>query len=162
RAVARRAAGAGGVAENLRGVVAGQLWPARRFTERSTARADGDPRIIRDHDVLDGDDEGVAALGAIQVDGAANGVGVGRKAVEAGAQSRDGLGGRSLEIAGARVPGFDLEALAGPDAQQRLVAPVEGVLAGQVTPDALHSGDLIGSRCGRDDTNVICGKAETI
>src|SRR5262249_22969854 len=43
RAVARRTAGAGRVAEDARRVVAGELGPTRRFAERAAARADGDP-----------------------------------------------------------------------------------------------------------------------
>src|SRR6516225_6010224 len=51
------------------------------------------------------------------------GVGVWRVAVEAGAAAGDGQVLRRLEVAAAGVPGLDLERLAGPHAQQRLVPP---------------------------------------
>src|SRR5207249_933623 len=137
-AVAGGAAGAGRVAEDLRRVLARQLRPARRFPQGAAARTDGDPRVAIDDDLFEGDDEDVAALRALDVDGAGDRVGVRRDAVEAGPPGGDGLVALRLEVAGAGVEGLQLEALAGPDAEERRVAPVKGVLAGQVARDALH------------------------
>ena len=145
-AVAHGAAGSGRVAEDLRRVIARQFRPARRFAERAAARADGDPRIIGDNDVLDGDDERVAALGAFEINRTADGVGMRRAAIETGTLAGDGLVGRRFEIAGAGVPGLDLEALARTNAKERFVAPIEGVLAGLLSRDALHKRPQVVSR----------------
>src|SRR5262249_19494582 len=138
RAVARRAARAGRVAEHLRRVLARQLRPARRLAQRPAPRAHRDPGVTPDRDALDAHHQRVAAIRTFQITRTPDGVGERRRPVEAGAAARDRQVGRRLEVAGARVPGLDLETLAGPHAQERLVAPVERVLAGLVAGDALH------------------------
>src|SRR5262249_53988209 len=107
-------------------------------------RADRDPRVVGDGDVVEADDEGVAAAGALDVDGAGGGGGGRRRAGEAGPQGGGGLVRRALGVAGRGGPGLDPEGLARADAQQRLVAPVEGVLAGLLADDALHGTVLLG------------------
>ena len=87
-------------------------------------------------------DERVAALGPFQPDGAGNRVGQRWKAVETGPQRRDRLVFFGFEIAGAGVPGLDLKSLAGADAKEGLVFPVEGILARQLDPDEIVPRDL--------------------
>src|SRR5438093_8064678 len=85
RAIARGAAGAGSVLENLGGVIGGEFRPACRFAERAAPWADGDPRIGIDENILDRHDEHITALGAFDQDRSADRVSQRRHAVEAGA-----------------------------------------------------------------------------
>src|SRR5262249_5785542 len=121
---------------------------ARRFAERAPARANGDPGIIVHQNVFNGDDERVPALRALQPHRPAQGVGQGGRLVEARPPRGDGLVGLRPEVAGAGVIGLDLEARAGPDAEERLVFPVEGVLAGLVAENSLHGSLSRGWRWG--------------
>src|SRR5262249_12948011 len=137
-AVARRAAGAGGVAEHLRRVLPRPFRPAGRLAERTTPWPDRNPRRVGDHDLLNRHDKGIAALCPLDVNRAADRVDLRRAAVETGPQRRDRLVSRRLEVAGRGIVGLDLEGLARPHAQERLVPPVEGILAGLFAGDALH------------------------
>ena len=78
--------------------------------------------------------------GPFEKDRSADRIGQRRHAIEAGPFAGNGLVARRLEVAGAGVVRFDLETFAGLDAQQRLVFPVEGVLAGVFAQDSLHDG----------------------
>jgi len=63
-AVQHRTAFSRRVTEDLRGVVRGQFGPARGFTQRPAARAHGDPGETAHHDLVNGDDQRIARLGA--------------------------------------------------------------------------------------------------
>src|SRR5262245_20765708 len=128
--------------EDLGRVIAGAIRIARRLPERSAARADGDPRVRLGRDALDVDRQRIAAVGAFNKDGTSDRVDQRRAAVEPGALRRDRLIRGRLEVAGAGVPGLDLKRLAGTDAQQRFVAPVEGELPREVAGDSLHGSTL--------------------
>src|SRR5262249_14062232 len=128
--VHRRAARAGRVLENLRRVLAGAVGIARRLAQRAAPRADGDPRTRLGANLLHCRRQVVAALGPLNEARAADRVGQRWNAVEAWPLAGDGLVLRRAEVAGRGVPGLDLEGFAGPDAQLRFVAPVEGKLAG--------------------------------
>src|SRR5262249_57397676 len=62
RAVACRAAGSGRVPEDLGPVLPRHFRPARGLAEWAAARADRDPGVVIDQDVLDGDNEPGAAF----------------------------------------------------------------------------------------------------
>ena len=88
----------------------------------------------------------VSPLGALHEHRAADRVRQRRDAIEAGALRGDGEVLRSAEVPCARVVGLDLERLAGLDPEERLVAPVEGVLPRLLACDALHGQSPSGSR----------------
>ena len=130
--------GPGRVAEDLGRVAPRELGVAGGLAERAAARADRDPGVALDQDVLDGHDERVAPLGALEPHRAADRVREGRDAVEPGPPRGDGEVLRRPEVPRARVVGLDLEALAGLHPEERLVPPVERVLPGLLTRDPLH------------------------
>src|SRR5205814_957227 len=115
-----------------------EFGPARGFAQGAAAWADRNPGVGIDDDLLDGDDEDVAAFCSFEKDGAADRIGERRNAIEAGTLAGHGLVAGLFEEPGAGVVGFDLEALAGLHAQQGRVLGVEGVLAGLLAFDALH------------------------
>src|SRR5262249_33773302 len=106
------AARARSVLEYLGGVIAGQLGPARRFAERPPARPNGDPRIMIDDNIFHADDQGIAALRALQPHRPANGIGQRWAAIKAGPEGGNRLVLSRLEITRARIIRLDLEALA--------------------------------------------------
>src|SRR5262249_56782439 len=100
-------------------------------------------------------DKGIAALCPLDVNRAADRVDLRRAAVETGPQRRDRLVSRRLEVAGRGIVGLDLEGLARPHAQERLVPPVEGILAGLFAGDALHGSSWV--RLQVDIARLSCG-----
>src|SRR5262249_48903406 len=144
--VAHRAAWPRRMAEDFRGVLRGQFRPARRFAERSALWTDGDPRIIGHVDILDGDNERIAARRSFEMNRPADWIGVRRTAIKARSPSGNRLIVRRFEIACAGVVSLDFEAFVGADAQQRLVAPVESVFARLFAEDPLHGEFLFASR----------------
>src|SRR5262249_33831044 len=133
----------GGGAEDVRRVAGGELRAAGGLAQRAAPGAHRDPRVVVHDDLLDRDDQRVAALRTLDPHRAADRVGERRHPVEAGPAGGDGEVLGRLEVAGAGVVGLDLEALAGLDAEEGLVAPVEGVLAGLLAGDELHGGLLL-------------------
>src|SRR5579859_6832787 len=79
------------MAENLRGVVPGQLRPAGGFAQRSAAWPDRDPRELVDLDLFDGNGQRIAALGAFEIDWADDWVCQRGNAVEPRPTRRDGF-----------------------------------------------------------------------
>ena len=105
--------GPGRVAEDLGRVFARELGPARRLAQRPAFRADGDPGIVGDHDLLDRHDQRIAPLGPFDPDRSGDRIGLRRHAVEARPQGRDRLVLLGPDVAVARVERLDLERLAG-------------------------------------------------
>src|SRR5262249_36058066 len=104
----------------------------------SALGSDGNPRIIADQDIFDRDDQDIAALGAFQPNGTADGIRQRRNLIEPRSQTRDGLVLFRLEVASTRVVGFNFKALAAVDAQERVVCAIEGVLSALFAGDSLH------------------------
>jgi hypothetical protein len=61
----------------------GSTTPASATTRRATPRTDRDPRVVADRDVLDADDQRVAALRSFEINRTADGVGEWWRLVEA-------------------------------------------------------------------------------
>ena len=113
-----RAAGARSVPEDPGRVVSREFGPSGGLSERTPSRADRDPGVVVNHDLLDRDHQDIAPLGSFHPDRPGDRVDQRRHAIEAGPESRNRLVLLALEVSAARVERLDLEQLARLDPQQ--------------------------------------------
>src|ERR1700678_3346204 len=123
---------------HLRSVLARQLGPSSRLTQRSTLWPDRDPGVVVDLDFLDHDDQHIPALGSVDPDRPGDRVGHWWNPIEPRPLRRNCLVVFGLDEAVAGIERLNLEPLARLDTQQGFIAPVESKLTGQISRNALH------------------------
>src|SRR5438034_11754727 len=106
----------------------------------ASLRSDGDPAIIADHDVFNGDRESIASVGSFEPNGATDGIRLRRSSIKPWSQRWNGFVLFRLKITGAGVIGFNFETLPAFDAQERLIFPIEGIFSALFAGDSLHHG----------------------
>src|SRR5437899_726009 len=103
----------------LCGVVGGKFRPAGGLAQRPASRPDGDPGEVTDENILDGDNQRIAALCALQPDRTTDRVHERRDTIKTRSPRRDRLILLRAEVACAGVPGLNLETLSTLYPQQR-------------------------------------------